>query len=95
MRVRVYESMCFALFVWSAAGCTGVAEQTFELTALNQANSTSEDGVDDDGPEIICEPGQTRWMDTGWLEACSPTGREWEALDSDAHASEDATCSTD
>src|SRR5690606_5336653 len=85
MRVRQGELLCFAAFIGCVAGCTAVPEQEFELTALNEASATSEDDAGDDGPEIICEPGQTRCMEASTLEVCAATGLEWEVLDCAAH----------
>ena len=81
MRVRECELLYFAVFVWCVAGCTPAPDQEFELTALNEPNATSEDDAGDDGPEIICEPGQTRCIDASTIEVCAPTGLEWETLD--------------
>lgn len=40
----------------------------------------SESPTEDDGPVIICEPGETRCLDAETLETCAPTGLEWEAM---------------
>ncbi len=54
--------------------------------------------VSDDGPQIICMPGETRCADSATIETCAATGLEWETAFCDANdscmpcAAEDPEC---
>lgn len=69
-----------------------------EVETGSEAPTTSAEAETDDGPQIICMPGETRCADATTIETCAATGLEWEQSFCDANdtcmacAAEDPEC---
>src|SRR5262245_20251958 len=53
-------------------------------------SETSNESEQNEGPVIVCEPGEARCADEFTLEVCAPTGLEWEASRCGTHQECDA-----
>ena len=67
--------------VLSLAACqdsSAEGESNGDGDTAEETPNDSESESGDDGPQIICEPGQTRCADTETIETCAPTGLKWD-----------------
>jgi hypothetical protein len=94
-----HDKLLFPLLVLGLVGCPSspsTDENADEISPDDE--STSEGEVTDDGPQIICMPGETRCADATTLETCAATGLSWEQSFCDANdtcmpcAAEDPEC---
>ena len=63
-----------------------------DSTTSADETSTTDESTDtgDNEPTIICEPGETRCVDTTTIETCAPTGLKWDSAPCNAAIAE--TC---
>jgi hypothetical protein len=60
-------------------GCGGEPPTAGEMNTEHESSgSANSEEPGEEGPAIICEPGQARCADEHTLELCAPTGLEWE-----------------
>ncbi len=85
MWIRENQAWCLALLVCWIAGCTDEPKSMIEASTVGESTEGVGESSGDDGPDIICDPGQTRCRDASTLEVCASTGLEWEALGCDVH----------
>lgn len=70
----------------SAAASTACTDPpSADASTSNGTESTSGDGDGDgdsgnESPVIICDPGETKCLDSTTLEVCEPTGLDWEQV---------------
>ena len=62
------------------AGCNGGNADTSSTSndEIGDGDSTSNGELSDDGPQIICMPGETRCANENTIETCAPTGLKWD-----------------
>src|SRR5690606_30567146 len=61
----------------------------------SQATADGDGSTSDDGPTIICEPGEARCTGTSTIETCAPTGLKWEPSSCGEHQECDDCFSAD
>lgn len=69
-----------ALLLLLPLGCPASPSLDDEQSSADPTSSDAGSSDDvDDGPELVCTPGELRCSDPTTLEVCSPTGLAWEA----------------
>ena len=74
----LYRFGACALVISVNFGCRGPEVGSDETVVDPSTSGASTTDTGDDSPQVICEPGATRCVDTETIEYCAATGLVWE-----------------